>query len=168
MNKTSHDWVGKVFHRELYEKLKFYDSTKCYMLNPEFILDYEMHNILLFWGTNGFSYPDQKTRPSDKQEKVNLLNSGHWRPSALDWVNQRKRKYRQVPKPCWRTKKTIERKVSGETNRSWRARNDVQRLGKRDWMSSKSDEEPNASKQQHFLRSARIPETWGDLLSLRL
>ena len=40
------DWVGKVIHWELCKKLKFENSTKWYMHNPESVLENEMHTVL--------------------------------------------------------------------------------------------------------------------------
>ena len=44
--KTRLDWVGKVIHRELCKKFKFDHTNKCYMHNPESILENEMLKIL--------------------------------------------------------------------------------------------------------------------------
>ena len=41
-----HDWVGKEIHWELCKKFKFDHMNKCYMRNPESILENETHNIL--------------------------------------------------------------------------------------------------------------------------
>ena len=45
--KTRKDWIGKVIHGELCKKLKFDYTNKCYMHNPESVLENEMHKILL-------------------------------------------------------------------------------------------------------------------------
>ena len=45
--KTRHDWVGKVIHWELWEKLKFGQTNKGYMHNPTSVLDNDMHKLLL-------------------------------------------------------------------------------------------------------------------------
>ena len=45
--KTRHDWVRKVIHKELHQKLKFDHTNKWYMLNPESVLENEMQK--LFW-----------------------------------------------------------------------------------------------------------------------
>ena len=42
---TRHDWVGKVIHWELCEKFEFNHTNKCYMHNPEFVLENEVHKI---------------------------------------------------------------------------------------------------------------------------
>ena len=41
--KTRHDWVGKMTHWELCKKLKFDQTNKWYMHNPESVLKNEMH-----------------------------------------------------------------------------------------------------------------------------
>ena len=43
--KTRHDWVGKVIHRELCEKLKFDHKNKWYVNNPESVLENETHKL---------------------------------------------------------------------------------------------------------------------------
>ena len=43
--KTSHDWVGKVIHRELCKRLKFDYAVKWYMHKPESVLENETHKI---------------------------------------------------------------------------------------------------------------------------
>ena len=45
--KIRHDWVGKVIHLESYKKLEFNHTSKCYMHNPESVLENETHNHLL-------------------------------------------------------------------------------------------------------------------------
>ena len=44
--ETWHDWVGKVIHWELSKKLKFDHMNKCYMHNPESVLENETHKLL--------------------------------------------------------------------------------------------------------------------------
>ena len=44
--KTRHDWVGKVIHRELCQKLKFDNTNQWYMPNPTFILENETRKLL--------------------------------------------------------------------------------------------------------------------------
>ena len=45
-NKTRHDWAGKVIHKELSKKLKFVHTNKCYMNNPEVVLENETYQLL--------------------------------------------------------------------------------------------------------------------------
>ena len=45
-NKTRHDWVDKVIHRELCQKLKFDHTNKWYIHNQESILENKTHKIL--------------------------------------------------------------------------------------------------------------------------
>ena len=42
-NKTRHNWVGKVIHRELCKKFKFDHMNKWYMHNPESVLENEKY-----------------------------------------------------------------------------------------------------------------------------
>ena len=44
--KNEHDWVGKVIHWELCKKWKFEHSNKCYMHNPESVLENEMYKLI--------------------------------------------------------------------------------------------------------------------------
>ena len=44
------------------------------------------------------------------------MNRGQYRPNGLESENQRKRKERQVLRPCRRTKKVIEHEVDCDTN----------------------------------------------------
>ena len=44
--KTRHDRVGKVIHWKLCKKLKFDDTNKWYMHNPESIRENETHKLL--------------------------------------------------------------------------------------------------------------------------
>ena len=45
--ESRHDWVVKVIYWELCKLFKFDNTTKWYMLNPESVLENEMHKILL-------------------------------------------------------------------------------------------------------------------------
>ena len=56
--KTRHDWMEKVIHWELDEKLKFDDTSKCYLHKPESAIE----NSLGFWDTNESSNPGKKTK----------------------------------------------------------------------------------------------------------
>ena len=44
--KTRHDWVGKGIHWELCKKFKFDHTKKCYMHNPEPVLENETYKLL--------------------------------------------------------------------------------------------------------------------------
>ena len=44
--KARHDWLGKVIHREMCEKLKFYHTNKWYMHNPAPVLENDTHKLL--------------------------------------------------------------------------------------------------------------------------
>ena len=69
-NKTRHNWVGKVIHKELCKKLKFVHTNKWYMHNPESILKkLDTQASLGFWETNRSSNLGQMTRSSKSQEK---------------------------------------------------------------------------------------------------
>ena len=43
--KTKHDWVGKVIDWESCKRLKFDNTTKGYMHNPQSVLENETHKI---------------------------------------------------------------------------------------------------------------------------
>ena len=44
--KNSHNWMGKVIHRELCKKLKFDYTNKWCIHNPEYVPENETHNLL--------------------------------------------------------------------------------------------------------------------------
>ena len=44
--KTTHDWVGKVIHWELYKKLKFDHTDEWYTHNPESVQENDTHKLL--------------------------------------------------------------------------------------------------------------------------
>ena len=44
--RTTHDWVGKVIHMELYKRLKFNHTNKCYVHKPYYVQWNEMHKVL--------------------------------------------------------------------------------------------------------------------------
>ena len=48
--KARHDWVGKVIHREMCKKSKFYHTNKWCMHNPAPVLENDMHKLL--WDLN--------------------------------------------------------------------------------------------------------------------
>ena len=43
--KTTHDWVGKVIHKELFKILKLDHTDKWYVYKPESVLKNETHKI---------------------------------------------------------------------------------------------------------------------------
>ena len=43
--KTRHDWVGKVIHRKMCKKFKFYHANKWYMYNPTSFLENNTHKL---------------------------------------------------------------------------------------------------------------------------
>ena len=60
---TRHDWEGKVIHLELCKKFKFGHTNKCYMSNPESVLENNTYIQTL---------PDRlilTTRPYDNQQQ---------------------------------------------------------------------------------------------------
>ena len=48
--KASHDWVGKVVHREMWRKFQFDHTNKWYMHNPASVLENDSHKLL--WDFN--------------------------------------------------------------------------------------------------------------------
>ena len=44
--KTGHDWVGKVIHRDMCKKFKFYHTNKCYMHNLTSVLENDTYKLL--------------------------------------------------------------------------------------------------------------------------
>ena len=86
-----------------------------------------MHKILLDFEKQ----VDHLIRTRKKRnEKENLLTSGHCRPGGKQSENQRKGKKRQVLRCCQRTKKGIEYEGGGDINYNWRTQSDLQRLNK--------------------------------------
>ena len=74
--ETRHDWVGKVFHRELCKKFKFDHMNKWYMHNQTYVLENETHTPMGFWHTHGSRNLGQTTRPYNNQQNKNLQNCG--------------------------------------------------------------------------------------------
>ena len=70
-------------------------------------------NPLAFSDTKRSPSPGQKTRPGDsQQEKENLANNGLCHPDWPQGENKRYRKERYEPRPCLRTKKIWNMKVT--------------------------------------------------------
>ena len=44
-NNTKHDWVGKVIRWDMCKKFKFDHSNKCFMHNPEFLVENVTHKL---------------------------------------------------------------------------------------------------------------------------
>ena len=69
-------WGVKVIHGELCKKLKFDQTKKWYLQNPQSVLENEIHKP--FWDfkiQTGHLISDQTTRPyNNQQEKENLPN----------------------------------------------------------------------------------------------
>ena len=112
------------------------------MHKPETLLEKEKHKIL--WDFQMQKYPKIPVRRPDivkkkkKEKKENLPNSGLYCPVRPQSENQRKRKKRQVLRPCHRTKKAGEQKSNGDTDCKWRTWNnpwmfyeEVRRVGNR-------------------------------------
>ena len=64
-----------------------------------------------------------------KKKKENLLYKGFFHPNGPQCENKRKRKGRQVLRPCLRNEKGEEYEGYSDTNCSWHAWNGSQRLG---------------------------------------
>ena len=67
--KNTKEWIGKVIHWDLCEKLKFDQTNKCNMYYLESVRENETQNSLGFWDTNGSLNIGQTNRPSDSQQK---------------------------------------------------------------------------------------------------
>ena len=76
--KTWYEWVGKVIHWELCQKLKFDQTNKCYMYNPESVMKNETQPPWNFdIHTNESPNLGQTTRPYNNQQKgKNLQDCG--------------------------------------------------------------------------------------------
>ena len=89
--KTRHDWVGKVFHWELFKKLTFDHTNK-----PESILENEMHKIL--WDfekqADHLISARQPDLRDNQQKNESLLNSELCRPDRPQSKIERKGKER--------------------------------------------------------------------------
>ena len=70
-NKTRHEWVDKVIHRELCKKLKFDYMNKWYMHNPASVLENETHKLL--WDFEIQTDLPIVTRLFDNQQKKREL-----------------------------------------------------------------------------------------------
>ena len=131
--KTKHVWVGKVIHWELCKKLKFDHTYKWYMHRLESVLENVTHKIL--WDFVIQTDHLMLTRRLDlmiiNTKKENLHNSGLFHPGRQQSENQRKRKEKQVLRPCQRTKKVMEHKNDSDTIYNWYTQDGPQRLCKR-------------------------------------
>ena len=185
--KTSHDWGEKMIHRKFYKKLKLGQTmwkrwfpknctrgwnltvlpNICTNQNPPWKM---RHKILRDFRIQTDHLISARTPDwvTIDQKKETWSNSGLCRPDGPRIENQRKPKERQTLKPCQRTKKLWNMKVTvipiiiG-----------LKRLGKGTWRGGNRRtcrDHPNYSIT--LLRSAkilrRVLETWRDLLSLRL
>ena len=100
-NKIRHNWLGKVIHRELCQKLKFDPTTKWFIHKSESLPEnrrIKYSRILRYKRTPD---PCQRTRPGDnsgkksKKQKENLPFSGFCRPSRSSCENQRKQQQKE-------------------------------------------------------------------------
>ena len=82
------------------------------MHKPDFVLENEMHNILL-----DFEIQRGQLIVVGKPEIMkNILSSGFGSSSRLFSVNKRKRKDRQILAFCQRTNKAVGRESDGDSN----------------------------------------------------
>ena len=73
--KTGQDWVGEVFHKEMYKKFKFDHTNKWYMHNPvAFSGEWHTQTPMELWHTNGSPNLGQKTKPYSNQKKKKIQN----------------------------------------------------------------------------------------------
>ena len=110
------------------KKFKFDHRNKWYIHNQESVLENETYKYL--WDFDHL-IPTRRPEQTQKKEKGNLPNCGFYRPGGAPSENKRKRKERQVFRPCYGTiKKTMELKSNGDTNFEWCTRNTPQRYDK--------------------------------------
>ena len=129
--------MGKVIH---WKKLKFYPTTKCNSHEPGSVQVNEKQKVVWDFETQmDYQIPartpdlviiSKKKRKKKKKKRENQPKSKLCHSSRPQCENQRKRKERQVLRPCQRTKKVIEHESDGDTNCNWYTRNDSYRLGK--------------------------------------
>ena len=107
--KARYVLVGKVIYWELCKKLKFDHTTNWYMHKPESILENETHKILrdveIQTDHRILARRPDRVIITKKKKRENLPTSGLCRPGGPQSKNQRKRKEREVLRPCQRTKK---------------------------------------------------------------
>ena len=60
--KTKHDWVGRIIHWELCRNLKFDNTNKWYMHNPESVLENETYKLIWDFHIQRIT----KSRPNDQ------------------------------------------------------------------------------------------------------
>ena len=108
------------------------------MHKPESVLEKETHKIFGDFAIQADHLifprrPDLVIVFKKKNKSKNLPNSVLCRPGGRQNENQRKRKERQVRRPCPRHKKrkVWEHEGDGDTNCNWCAQNNSQRLGKK-------------------------------------
>ena len=91
--KSKHDWVGKAIQWELFKKSKFDHTSKSYMHHPEFVLENEIHEVLLDFEIQTDHLIS--ARPLDqlivKKKKGNMQNSGLYRSNEPLDKTERKR-----------------------------------------------------------------------------
>ena len=100
--KARHDWVGKVIHWEMRKKFKFDHAKKCYMHNPEPVL--ENDTLKLLWDFDIQTDHLISARRPDliiiNKKKENLQNC---RLCCSGWSQNKTKKMwkeRQVLRPC--------------------------------------------------------------------
>ena len=164
-NKTRHGWVGKVIPWEKCKKFKFHHSNKWYIYNPASVIENYTHKIL--W--NFDIHTDHLI--SVRRLDLIIINNKKRICKIVDFADHRinmkecekKDKYLDLAelKKLWNMKVTIILIVIGALGRvtKWllKGQEDLEVGGRVETIQTTT-----------LLRTARILESWGDLLSLKL
>ena len=173
MNKTRHDWVGKVIHWELCKKLKFDHANKWCMHNSESVQENEMHKLLGDFEIQtdhiiSGRWPDlvivqKKKRKEENSTNCELSCRANYREELKE--SEKKDEYLDVAsalKKLGNMKVTVIPTVIGACRTVSKGRVlGLEDLKIREWVET--------IKTTALLRSTkilrRVLETWGDLLS---
>ena len=102
-NKSRHNWVGKVIHKEICKKFKFDHTNKWYLHNPASVPENDTHKLPWDFDIQtdhliSTRRPDLIIINNNNNNKKNLQNCGicchSWPP------NKTERMWKEVPRPC--------------------------------------------------------------------
>ena len=107
--KSGNDWVGKVIHRELWKKLRFYHTNKCYMHNPASVLENDTYKLFDIQTDQQVEWTDLIIINNKKRELAKFFSVPADHRIKLK-ENEKKEKYHDLIrdlKKLWNIKVTI-------------------------------------------------------------